>query len=105
MATDGRTAYEEERKRVQVAAAKRKAADAVSRETHSEVSLRIEGTHEGPKLMLIVYRPVRGGKRDMVVLEQVVWRTDRYSEGDILSWGVRALMRHAAIQLELPFEE
>jgi hypothetical protein len=97
--------YSKEQARKAVEAAKAKAADAAARESHSEVSLRIESSREGIRLLLIVYTPRRGSQRLMRVIEDVVWKTAYATEDELLSWGVRALMRHAAVQLELPFEQ
>jgi hypothetical protein len=104
MSGDASGGYEAERKRRVVAATKLRAAELAARERNHEVSLRIEGSVQGMHLTLITYRAAPGQQRQFKTLEDVVWRAEGVSMDDIISWAIRALMRHAAVQLELPFE-
>jgi hypothetical protein len=96
--------YEEEKQRAIAAANQRRAQNQARRQSHGELSLRIEADSDGLHLILVVYRPQPGRERDLVVLEDVHWKVQQATEDEITSWGVRALMRHASVQLELPFE-
>jgi uncharacterized protein Smg (DUF494 family) len=95
--------YEAEKLRAIKAATRRRADDLAARNSHDEVSLRVDADSDGFHLVLILYRARRHQDREMVTLEDVHWKTPNATEDEIISWAVRALMRHASIQLELPF--